>query len=198
MQGVTLAPDGKIIYRVITNDRGAIWEMNADGAEQRQLTNSLKDSKDSQISVTADNRYLVFESNRSGQDEIWRANRDGSNLKQLTDSGRNSQPALSPDGKWAVFAALRDGKSTLWRVSIEGGEPFQITVEESSWPDVSPDGKYLACVLGKSVEASDKRIGIFPSQGGRPSKYSFPRKMVFYSIGCAGRLTARQLFTRTW
>lgn len=60
MHGLDIAPDGKILYAVRTGDSRAVWEMNADGTNQRQLTASQKDSGDVQISATADNRFLVL------------------------------------------------------------------------------------------------------------------------------------------
>lgn len=170
MYGLDFAPNGKIIYSARTGDSRAVWEMNADGTNQRQLTASQKDSDDSQISVSADNRFLIFQSTRSGKSEIWRANRDGSNLRQLTEGGGNTAPSVSSDGNWAAYTATRDGKSTLWRVSINGGEPVQITFEETSWAAISPDGKYVACAFGKAVGASKKRIAVYPSAGGAPLK----------------------------
>ncbi len=168
--GLDIAPDGKILFVARTGGSRAVWEMNPDGTNQRQLTASNKDSDDVQISATADNRFLVFESNRSGKSEIWRSNRDGSNLTQLTaGGGENSEPTLSPDGLWVIYTAKRDRKSTLWRVSVEGGEPSQITDEETSWASVSPDGKYIACAFGKAVDsATGKRIAVIPFEGGRP------------------------------
>ena len=170
MDGLDIAPDGKILYTVRTGKSRAVWEMNADGTNQRQLTASQKASGDVQINVTADNRYIVFESHRSQNSEIWRSNRDGSNLTQLTKGGGNSEPTLSPDGLWVIYTSTQDGKSTLWRVSVDGGEPSQITKELTSWADVSPDGKYIACAFGKAVEAADKRIAVLPIDGGSPVK----------------------------
>lgn len=125
MYGLDFAPDGKIIYSARTGDSRTVWEMNADGTNQRQLTASQKDSGDLQINVTADNRFLIFESQRSGKTEIWRANRDGSNLQQLTEGGGNTAPAISPDGNSVFYTRTRAGKSTLWRVSKDGGEPVK-------------------------------------------------------------------------
>lgn len=39
-----------------------------------------------------DNRHIVFQSRRSGKDEIWMMLADGTKLHQLTFTGRNSQP----------------------------------------------------------------------------------------------------------
>jgi Tol biopolymer transport system component len=168
MRGLSFASDGNILYSVRAGESGTIWEMNADGSDQRQLTASQKNSDDVQISATADNRFLIFESNRSGESEIWRADRNGGGLTQLTSGGGNTEPTLSPDGMQVVYTASRDKKSTLWRVSIEGGSPIQISNEEASWAAVSPDGKFIACVFGVGVNAMAKRIAILPFAGGDP------------------------------
>ena len=47
-------------------------------------------------SWSADGRHIVFQSNRSGSEQIWSMLADGSQAKQLTFSGRNSQPNCSP------------------------------------------------------------------------------------------------------
>jgi Tol biopolymer transport system component/DNA-binding winged helix-turn-helix (wHTH) protein len=169
--GLAVAPDGRIFYIARTNGGTNVWEMSADGDNQRQVTPTQNGADDFQVSVTADNRYLVFVSNRSGKGEIWRANLDGSNLKQLTNGGRNFQSTVSPDGKWVFYTSFRgSGKTTLWRVSIDGGEPQQLTTEETSWAAVSPDGKFIAAVYGKMLDAFDSRIAVYAFDGGNPLK----------------------------
>jgi len=46
-------------------------------------------------SWSPDGRHIVFQSNRSGKEEIWMMLADGSKVRQLTFSGRNSQPNWS-------------------------------------------------------------------------------------------------------
>ena len=134
---------------VRTGDSRAVWEMNADGTNQRQLSASQKDSDDVQISATADNRFLVFESNRRENRNL--AEQSGRQQPDADDKRRRKfEPTLSPDGLQVIYTATRDRKSTLWRVSVEGGEPSQITNEETSWADVSPDGKNIRLRVWKS------------------------------------------------
>ena len=168
--GLAVAPDGRIFYTARTSGDINICEMSATGENQRQVTPSQSGADDFQVNVTADNRFLVFVSNRSGKGEIWRANPYGSNLKQLTDGGKNIQATISPDGRWVIYTSFGNGKQTLWRVSIEGGEPQPLTAEETSWAAVSPDGKSIACVYEKMLGAFDRRIAIYPFDGGSPLK----------------------------
>jgi TolB protein len=46
-------------------------------------------------SWSPDGRHIVFQSNRSGSEQIWSVLADGTHLQQLTRSGRNSQPNWS-------------------------------------------------------------------------------------------------------
>jgi Tol biopolymer transport system component/DNA-binding winged helix-turn-helix (wHTH) protein len=182
MHGLAAAPDGKIVFTAKTTDGRTIWEIDANGGNQRQLTPPQKDVEDRQINVTADNRFLVFDSNRSGSAEIWRANRDGSDLRALTNGGGNIQPAVSPDGLWVVYIALRDGKYGLRRVSIDGGEPIPITTEESAWPAISPDGRFIAIARVSSNENSSRVINVIPFEGGATVKtFEVPFNAVLYN-----------------
>ncbi|HVF46224.1 MAG TPA: winged helix-turn-helix domain-containing protein [Pyrinomonadaceae bacterium] len=168
--GLAIAPDGKILYSARVGDSRTVWEMNSEGNEQRQLTASQTRSHDAIVNVTADGRYIVFESGRSGKTEIWRANRDGSDLVQLTNGGISSAPDLEPGGEGIVFTETREGRSTLSRISINGGEPTRLTDQQSEWPAVSPDGKYIACSYRDSPDAVGNVIAILPIAGGRPVK----------------------------
>ena len=144
-----------------------LWIVNEDGTNNRQLTFNARDNLT--LSVTADSRYVVFVSNRSGKNELWRMDLDGSNPKQLTDSpGIVGLPNCSPDGKWVVYHIVGERKATIWKVSIDGGVPVQLTTEESGRPIVSPDGKFVACNYGEARSDAPIKLAIVPIEGGPP------------------------------
>ncbi len=174
MAGLFAAPDGKILFVAKSGTSGkSIWEMDASGEDQRQLTVPEKDSSDEQVAVTADDRYIVFQSDRSGSPQIWRANRDGSDMKPLTSDGDNQEPTLTPDGSYVIFSRYANGGSSLWRVPISGGEATQLVAEQSSWAAMSPDGRYIACEYGKDADHARKGVAIIPAEGGSPVHF-FP------------------------
>jgi DNA-binding winged helix-turn-helix (wHTH) protein/Tol biopolymer transport system component len=168
IDGLAWAPDGRLLYTAYVGDSQVIWSITSEGTDLRQLTPNKPNTSDKNICATADGRYVVFESNRSGSVEIWRVNSDGSNLKQLTTGGHNSLPNLSGDGRWIIYRAVRDGKAGLWRISIDGGEPASIKDISSRVTQVSPDGFYVA-----SMSSSSRRLLVVPVAGGEPVK-SFP------------------------
>lgn len=149
--GLDWTPDGKVVYVGQVDRSLTLWIADASGENPKQITPI--GFLDIRPTATADGKYIVFESNRSGKAEIWRVQRDGTDLRQLTFNGKNSEPHSSPDGKTVVYSHSSGGAASAWRVSIEGGEALQISTVDCSHGRVSPDGKSIACgsrVLGKA------------------------------------------------
>src|SRR5207245_10584369 len=112
----TLA-DGRIVYLNSTGEANEIWIMKNDGSDKRQLTNdgALKDT----LSVSPDDRCIVFSSNRSGNFSIWRMDIDGNNQKQLTEESTFATgPVCSADVKWVLVQSFRAAKWAVWNVPI--------------------------------------------------------------------------------
>ncbi len=101
MPSANFAPEYSLSANYITfasyRDGGEaeIYIMNADGANQRRLTNnSVEDEKP--CFMPGD--QIIYHSKRSGHYEVYSMNRDGSTVQQLTrhpDSKDNFQPACS-------------------------------------------------------------------------------------------------------
>ncbi len=153
-------PDGKLLYGAYVGKSLTIWSMDADGGNQKQMTSA--GFLDQQLSVTADGGTIVFQSNRSGNDEIWRMNSDGGDLRQLTAGGSNIEPHAAPDGKWIVY---RGSDKLLWRMNIDGGEAARLTEKVISDPRISPNGKLIAC----GYETDGKiMLAVLSNEGGEP------------------------------
>ena len=168
--GLDWTPDRRIVFTAFVDQSRTFWVVNADGSDEKQLLPS--GHVNGQLTVTADGRYIVFQSDRSGSSEIWRANIDGSDMRQLTTGGNNSQPHPSPDGSWVVYNARSDDVGALWRISIDGGTPERVLEKGASWPRVSPDGKLIACTYDNGKE----KLAIFSVGGGQPIKlFDVPR-----------------------
>ncbi|HEY6806235.1 MAG TPA: winged helix-turn-helix domain-containing protein [Pyrinomonadaceae bacterium] len=160
-------PDDHIVYAGAKANGLNLWTMNSDGQDVKELTQT--GGFDSDPSVTADGRFVVFHSTRSGGDEIWRIDRDGSNPLRLTNCGKNAQPSVSPDGKWVVhISTCENNVRELRRVSIDGGESKRLVDGQAFWPWVSPDSKWIAC--GYLAAPGKWQLAIVPIDGGAPAK----------------------------
>ncbi len=138
--------------------------MDPSGSDQRQLIPS--EGNNLFPSVPADDRYVVFESNRGGNYAVWRANRDGSDMLKLTDTGIAAQPDISPDGHFVVYVSNPEKSGELWRATISGDDPIKLA-DRASWPKISPDSRFVAC--GYLADGKGK-LAIFSIDGGNPSR----------------------------
>ena len=166
---VAWTPDGRIVYASRTGENWDLWIANNDGSETKQLTTDAY--IDHHPTVSADGRYIVFQSNRSGARNIWRIDADGSNPKQLTAGDSvDAYPVVSPDGRFVVFMSLRSGTWTIWKVGIDGGAPVQLTNRSSEFPTISPDGKSISYFYTDEQANNQPKLAIIGFEGGGPVK----------------------------
>jgi len=154
-------PDDKLIVAAFGNQNIDIYLRDREGAEIKQLTVNAGTNWGNE--VTSDNRYIVFDSDRTGDLHIWRMDIDGGNPVQLTNGGGEKFAEISPDGKWIVYTAFQDW--TLWKVSIEGGEPVKIAENYARQSAISPDGKWIVYMASET-----NRHALMPFEGGSPVK----------------------------
>ena len=165
--GIVTLPDNHVVYVARTGEHVDLWQMNADGAEQKQLTNDSPFLEE--VRACSDGRFLIFASNRNGREHLFRIDADGSNLKQLTfGESYEIDSDCSPDGQWVVYASKRVSADkikyeTLRKIPIDGGEPIHLTEYEANTPYFSPDGRYISYI---PIEG----IGIISADGGAPIK----------------------------
>jgi Tol biopolymer transport system component len=148
--GLAWTPQDQILYAANIGEGTSIFTMNTDGSEQRQLipTGAINNYP----SVTADGKTLVFQSNRGGHFAVWKANIDGSNMKQISGDSVAGQPSVSPDGKWVVYTSHVENTGDLWRIPLGGGDP-SLLAKGAGWSAVSPDSRFVACLLTKPKES---------------------------------------------
>jgi dipeptidyl aminopeptidase/acylaminoacyl peptidase len=106
-----ISPDGKlVVYVVSTVDLDAnsisstLWLASTDKGETRQLTNTTK--KDRHPRWSPDGKHILFESNRSGDNQLWIIAIDGGEARQLTTIHTEASNGIwSRDGKHIAFVS---------------------------------------------------------------------------------------------
>ncbi len=129
------SPDGSKIAFVSTRDGNyEIYVMNADGSNQRRLTNTA--ARDTDPTWSPDGTKIAFfaYSNQTGS-AIKVMNADGSNQKPLVSDIANGAPQWSPDGTKVAFCSYWD---------VAGQDVFEITT-------VNADGSGLKHVTQNTV-----------------------------------------------
>src|SRR5262249_20909302 len=72
--GIAWTPKEQIVYVSQNSGNDDIWITNADGSDQRQLTSNT--GLNNNPTVSADGRFIVFTSTRTGAPHIWRMDID--------------------------------------------------------------------------------------------------------------------------
>jgi TolB protein len=122
----TWSPDGSMIafQRFVAGIGIAVWLMDADGGNQRQLTmphtTSSREQNDWRPDWSPNGDWIVFErqfyerecdpNDCARTSDIFVTRSDGTSLRRLTKSGNNREPRWSPDGRRIVFASTRARK----------------------------------------------------------------------------------------
>lgn len=138
-------PPGKIIYTCFDGSYDQICLMNADGTNQRQLTEVP--ATNFYPSLSPDGEWVVFSSRRDGNFEIFLMDIRGQNLTQLTNNiGNLYAPEISPKNNRIVFSQENGGIQRIWVMKLDGTNArplFEYAGSEID-PTWSPDGNHIA------------------------------------------------------
>ncbi|HEY3458725.1 MAG TPA: winged helix-turn-helix domain-containing protein [Bryobacteraceae bacterium] len=147
-----------------------IWRIGLSGSETGEASALISSTRDEALpKYSPDGKQIVFESNRSGDENIWVANEDGSNPRQVT-FFRNAwagTPRWSPDGQKIAFDCNVTGNWDIYMVGPQGGKPLQVTTDPANEykPSWSHDGKWI---YFSSSPTGTGQIWKIPAMGGKP------------------------------
>ena len=134
----------------------AIYVMNADGSNVRQLTDHTNYAMSPVWSP--DERQIAFTSFGTGDDTtsvIYVTNADGSNVRQLTDNSEFAGSCLSlswsPDGQRIAFTSLEEDTWAIYVMNADGSDVTHLA-DSAGWGAFfssasiswSPDGQEIA------------------------------------------------------
>ena len=147
------------IYRIDVSDS------TGSGNLPIKLTSSTR--IDSAPQYSPDGKRIVFQSDRSGSNEIWMCNSDGSHLVQVTSlNGFSGTPRWSPNGQQIAFDSYPRGKGSIYVINAEGGTPLPIVTDDSDnfVPSWSGDGRSIYFASNRTGESQVWRV---PAEGGK-------------------------------
>lgn len=141
----------------IENRYGQVWIINSDGTGSTQLTEDPTHGSDDDPSWSPNGTKILFDTGRSGRNELWVMDADGSNQRKVSNNEAGPFPGR---GSWQPLRALSIA-------SLVNGASFQPGIVDGSWisitgsnlstttrlwrPDDIVDGKLPTSLDGVSV-----------------------------------------------
>ncbi len=171
------SPDGQTLAFIRTNGLSSadLYLISMQGEELRRLTTDER--RVHSLAWTADNREIVFSSNRGGGFSLWRVAVSGGTPERVAATGQNAySPAISRQGnRLAYNVSFLD--SNIWRLdraSAAGRQNLPTKLISSTRqdysPQFSPDGKKI--VFASDRSGSDE-IWVCESDGSHPAQLTF-------------------------
>ncbi len=154
--GGTWFPNGKQLVITLSKDGNPeLYRLSLDNLKPRRLTRHP--SIDTYPAVSPDGRYLLFVSDRAGNEQIYvmHLRNDSNEISRLTFTGiRNTDPAWSPDGRWIAFTKTVARRDQIYIMDIFGENIRAITrgPYHSEQPAWSPDGRQIVFSSNRSGE----------------------------------------------
>ncbi len=141
--------DGVLLYET-RSQRGNMFEIDQDaGLDLRNTAVRLLTQgtgTDRQPRYSPDGKYVLFSSNRSGNNDVWRLMLETRLLSQLTaHDGTDWDPILTQDEKTFLWSSNRTGNFEIWASAPDGTAGRQLTNLKASAqnPTATPDGKLV-------------------------------------------------------
>ena len=174
---IGVSADGRrLVYAAFTQDAN-VWALTVPKGNPVSASRARPVTTGNQIiesfDVSRDGQWLVYDSDRTGNQDIFRMPLAGGEPEQLTsDPGDDFQPHVSPDGREIAFHAFRSRTRDLYVMSAGGGEerPIVATQGQDRDPDWSPDGQRLSYDSDTTGRAEIYTVQRAGSGWGKPAR----------------------------
>jgi Tol biopolymer transport system component len=155
---LTLSTDGRHLAYAVFRQRSNIWWVPIPERGPAQLAQAQPLTTGNQaieaLSVSPDGRWLAFDSDRSGNQDIYTIPAGGGEPVQLTtDSSDDFMSSWSPSGQELAFYSNREGARRLYVMPAGGGPPEPVVSfpRYQRYPAWSPDGTSLVFTSNDST-----------------------------------------------
>jgi serine/threonine protein kinase len=170
--GVSVAPDGRIVFSAVDDTQVTVVIANADGSNPVPLT------REAGLFPAAFSGGVAYIAPGVSGNEIRVTDYHGRNVRTVVRGVDADMLAMTRDGQWLAYHLNR----LLWKVRLDGSGNQQLTTLQTTFCSWSPSGDRLALLYD---DAGQRRLGIMSSAGGGVT-WSIPYS---YRIGSTVRWT---------
>ena len=157
-----ISPSGR---RAVVSARGQIFTIATERGDITRIAADDMESRNQFPKWSPDGKFIAFQSDRTGRDEIWVAEPEGTGLKKITDLDNEKGALLwTPDSKALLYTAA-DRK--LYSYSVADSKTSVVTTSDVGRVGsvaVSPDSKWVA--FSKQDRTLRSHVYIAPIAGG--------------------------------
>jgi len=148
---MSVSADGRRLAYAAYTETSNVWMLPIPTSGIASVSRAEPVTRGTQVierfNVSPDGRWLAFDSDRGGTQQIYRVPLVGGEPEQLTAGDEPAfDPSISPDGREIAYHSFRGGTRQIFVLPAEGGTPTQVTTgSEHYWSaEWSPDGRTLA------------------------------------------------------
>ncbi|HEX6941403.1 MAG TPA: protein kinase, partial [Gemmatimonadaceae bacterium] len=155
---ISMAADGSRLAYSVLSTRSNLWWAPISAQRSTPFSDARAVTDENQIvegmGVSRDGEWLVYDSNRSGNQHIFRVRPSGGEPQQLThDAVDDFLPAWSPDGRWIAYHSWRSGNRDVYVMGADGRESRVVTgyPGHEMYPIWSADGRELLFISDRTT-----------------------------------------------
>lgn len=169
-------PSGELLLETDSVGRAAFGLLDMGKGTVRPFLPGVPQSWMPAVCANGEDVYYRSASAQGKGDAIWRTDVRGGTPVEASAPLNWASLSCAQDAYYAEF----DSAETIgiWKLSRNGGKPTRLSKHMAMWPQLSPDGRWLACFYSNSEKPHDRRpenLAILPAEGGEPVwKYPLP------------------------
>ncbi|MFC1559003.1 protein kinase [Gemmatimonadota bacterium] len=163
-----------------SSKRGWIYSIPIDPGRTLYLPDATRHTEEQQyveaVVVSPDRRWIAFNTDRNGSEQIWRMALDGTGRQNLLVDGYYGAAVTdwSPDGQNILFFARpKDNNRELYDMSLEEGTVRKLTLHEATdfWGRYSHDGTEIVFYSNRGGQYD---LWLMPASGGEAERLMPP------------------------